>query len=304
MTVRSRALGGAAVLLGLSLTAAGCASSPARPSGAMWLTPPSGATPSGAGTSPTATSEATTEATSSPLPSGWSRQRFLKAFGKHKGTTHTASPTVLNGLVGAVFTSNASGDHFCTASVVDSAGQNLIITAAHCVYDPGVGQRNNLVFVPGYRAGETPNGVWPLAAITVDQSWADHGNPDLDVAFAIVQPQDGRQVQQVLGANKLGIGKGYQLDVRVTGYPSSSDEPITCVNQTVEQSPTQLRISCPDYTGGTSGSPWVTGFDPSTHTGTVVGVIGGYQQGGNTPDISYTSYFGSGVQALYDRATQ
>ena len=295
MTVRSQALGGAAGLLALSLTAAGCGSSPAQPSGAMWLTPSPSA----------ATGSAPDSATASPpLPAGWSKERFLKAFDKHRGMTHTASPTVLNGLVGAVFTSNASGDHFCTASVVDSAGQNLIITAAHCVYDPGVGQRDNLVFVPGYRAGETPSGVWPLAAITVDQSWADRGNPDLDVAFAIVQPQDGKQVEQVLGANKLGTGEGHQVDVRVTGYPSSSDEPITCVNQTVQQSPTQLEISCPDYTGGTSGSPWVTGFDPSTHTGTVVGVIGGYQQGGNSPDISYSSYFGSGVQALFDRATQ
>ncbi|MDH6131720.1 V8-like Glu-specific endopeptidase [Kitasatospora sp. MAA4] len=289
MTVRRRALGGAAALA-IGLAAQACGSSPAQPSRALFLTPtPSSTAPSAAGTATAA--------------SKWSRERFLRAFDKHKGTTRTAPPTILNGLVGAVFTSSASGDHFCTASVVDSAGQNLIVTAAHCVYDPGVGQRNDLVFVPGYRGGETPSGVWPLAAITVDQSWADHGNPDLDVAFAVVQPQGGKQVQQVLGANRLGIGKGYQLDVRLTGYPSSSDVPISCMNQTSQQSPTQLRINCPDYTGGTSGSPWVTGFDPTTRTGTVVGVIGGYQQGGNTPDVSYSSYFGSGVQALYDRAT-
>ncbi|GAA1972006.1 trypsin-like serine peptidase [Kitasatospora viridis] len=234
---------------------------------------------------------------------GWNRQRFLAAFDKHKDTTRTASPTTQNALVGAVFTNNAGGDHFCTASVVDSAGQNLIVTAAHCVYDPGVGQRDDLVFVPGYRDGDAPNGVWPLAAITVDQSWADSGNQDLDVAFAIVQPQGGKQVQQVLGANKLGTDQGYQLPVKLTGYPSSADVPITCMNATTEQSPTQLRIDCPDYTGGTSGSPWVTGFDPATHTGTVIGVIGGYQQGGDTPNTSYSSYFGDAVQALYDRAT-
>ncbi|WP_035806045.1 trypsin-like serine peptidase [Kitasatospora mediocidica] len=303
MTVRSRALVGATALA-IGLTAQGCGSSP-EPSGALFLTPTPGFMSTGSHAPPSsgASDEGSAAASGAASPSGWSRERFLKAFDKHKGTTRTASPTTLNGLVGAVFTRSASGDHFCTASVVDSAGQNLIVTAAHCVYDPGVGQRNDLVFVPGYRGGETPSGVWPLAAITVDQSWADSGNPDMDVAFAVVQPQGGKQVQQVLGANKLGIGKGYQLDVRVTGYPSSSDVPITCVNQTVQQSPTQLRISCPDYTGGTSGSPWVTGFDPATRTGTVVGVIGGYQQGGNTPDVSYSSYFGDKVQALFARAT-
>jgi len=234
---------------------------------------------------------------------GWTKDRILAAIARHAGTTRTAKPTVLNGLVGAVFTHNSDGDHFCTASVVDSAGQNLIITAAHCVYDPLTGQHSDLVFVPGYRNGETPGGVWPLVSITVDQSWKDRGNEDMDVAFAIVQRQNGRQVQQVLGANKLGIGKGYQLPVKVTGYPSSGEVPITCSNRTTEQSPTQLRIDCADYTGGTSGSPWITDFDPSTRTGTVVGVIGGYQQGGDTPDTSYSSYFGDQVQALYDRAT-
>ncbi|MDH6125284.1 trypsin-like serine protease [Kitasatospora sp. GP82] len=234
---------------------------------------------------------------------GWSRDRLRAAIAKHAGTAHTAKATPLNAQVGAVFTHNAEGDHFCTASVVDSAGQNLIVTAAHCVYDPTTGQRSDLVFVPGYRTGESPNGVWPLVSITVDQSWKDDGNEDMDVAFAIVQPQNGRQIQQVLGASRLGINKGYQLPVRITGYPSSVDAPITCANNTTEQSTTQLRIDCSDYTGGTSGSPWVTDLDPKTRTGTVVGVIGGYQQGGDTPDISYSSYFGDQVQALYDRAT-
>ncbi|BFV59422.1 hypothetical protein KCMC57_up45260 [Kitasatospora sp. CMC57] len=234
---------------------------------------------------------------------GWSKDRIKAAVAKHGGTTRTAKPTPLNALVGAVFTHGSDGDHFCTASVVDSAGQNLIVTAAHCVYDPLAGQRSDLVFVPGYRDGGTPNGVWPLDAVTVDRSWTDDGNEDMDVAFAIVKPQDGRQVQQVLGANRLGVNKGYQLPVKVTGYPSSGEVPITCGNLTAEQSPTQLRIDCPDYTGGTSGSPWVTDFDPDTKTGTVVGVIGGYQEGGDTPDTSYSSYFGDQVQALYDRAT-
>ncbi|MDH6118652.1 V8-like Glu-specific endopeptidase [Kitasatospora sp. GAS204A] len=285
MTARRVALGLAAALV-VPITASGCGSSGGPSSSALFLTPSPGAT-----------------STAGASGSGWNRHRFLGAFDRHKGTTRTAAPTALNGLVGAVFTNDASGDHFCTASVVDSAGQNLIITAAHCVYDPGVGQRADLVFVPGYRGGDAPSGVWPLAAITVDQSWAQSGNPDLDVAFAVVQPQGGKQVQQVLGANKLGIGKGYQLRVKLTGYPSSADVPITCVNTTTQQSPTQLRIACPDYTGGTSGSPWVTDLDPITRTGTVVGVIGGYQQGGDTPDVSYSSYFGAAVQALYDRAT-
>ncbi|MER7842844.1 hypothetical protein ABTZ03_02720 [Kitasatospora sp. NPDC096077] len=278
-----RGAGAAAGVLVLVLAAAGCTTA-ARPGSIA----------------PTVTSAPPATATNGH---GWNKQRFKGAVGRHTGVTRTAKPTVLNGLVGAVFTRNADGDHFCTASVVDSAGLNLIVTAAHCVWDPKIGQRGDLVFVPGYRNGDTPSGVWPLLAVTVDDGWKDHADPDMDVAFAVVQAQNGQQVQQVLGANQLGVNRGYRVPVRVTGYPGSSDVPITCANTTSEQSATQLRIDCPDYTGGTSGSPWVTDFDPTTRTGTVVGVIGGYQEGGNSPDTSYSSYFGDRVQALYDRAT-
>ncbi|GAA2137006.1 hypothetical protein GCM10009760_16970 [Kitasatospora kazusensis] len=290
-----RVWAGAAAVL--ALTASGCGSS--GPGGGAAGSARSAAASTGGSGSRTATAGASASASAH----GWSKDRILGAIARHPGTTRTAKATGLSGLVGAVFTHNADGDHFCTASVVDSAGQNLIITAAHCVYDPVAGQRSDVVFIPGYRNGETPSGVWPLVSVTVDQSWKDNGNPDLDVAFAIVQPQNGRQVQQVLGANTLGINQGYRLPVRVTGYPSSGDVPITCANNTTQQSPTQLRIDCPDYTGGTSGSPWITALDPQTHSGTVVGVIGGYQQGGDSPDVSYTCYFGDQVQALYDRAT-
>jgi hypothetical protein len=51
-----------------------------------------------------------------------------------------------------------------------------------------------------------------------------------------------------------------------------------------------------------SGSPFL--IDPGGPGGgvTVVGVIGGYQQGGDSADVSYAAAFGSNVQALYDVA--
>ena len=106
----------------------------------------------------------------------------------------------------------------------------------------------------------------------------------------------------MLGANQLGYDTGYQYLVRVTGYPSGTGAPITCVNWTSMESATQLEFDCDGYTGGTSGSPWVTRFDPRTRTGTIVGVIGGYQEGGDTPSASFSAYFGSGIHQLYEQA--
>ena len=40
-------------------------------------------------------------------------------------------------------------------------------------------------------------------------------------------------------------------------------------------------------------------MNPATGLGTVIGVIGGYEQGGNTPSVSYSSRFGRAAAALY-----
>ena len=121
-------------------------------------------------------------------------------------------------------------------------------------------------------------------------------------AFVVLQPHNGLNIEQVLGANRLGYDTASEYLVRVTGYPSSSGAPITCLNWTSRPSVTQLEFDCDGYTDGTSGSPWVTGFDPQTRTGTIVGVIGGYQEGGDTASVSYSAYFGQGVQRLYRQA--
>jgi V8-like Glu-specific endopeptidase len=213
---------------------------------------------------------------------------------------HTATAAL---RVGALFERDASGDHFCTASVVASPGEDLLITAAHCINGgKGSGYKTDIVFIPDYRDGATPYGIWTPQRLLVAPQWANSADPDFDVGFVVLQPNDGENIQQVLGASQLGFDSGYQHLVRVTGYPSSAGAPITCVNWTSRQSASQLRFDCGGYTGGTSGSPWVTRFDTRSRTGTIVGVIGGYQQGGDTPSTSYSSYFGGGIHQLYEQA--
>ena len=88
----------------------------------------------------------------------------------------------------------------------------------------------------------------------------------------------------------------------MTGYPESASSPITCRNRTTRQSATQLKFSCAGFTGGTSGSPWVTDFNPVTRTGHIVGVLGGYEQGGSTASVSYSPYLGAAIKHLYAEA--
>ena len=91
--------------------------------------------------------------------------------------------------------------------------------------------------------------------------------------------------------------------MRLTGYPDGADDPITCLGDD-PGADGQLRVACTGYGAGTSGTPWPPTTTADTGTGTVVGVIGGYQLGGDTDDVSYSPYFGADVQPLYERALQ
>jgi V8-like Glu-specific endopeptidase len=231
----------------------------------------------------------------------WSRERFLRAH--PPSGTPTAEPATFGKRVGALFSHDTKGDHFCTASAVDSPGRNLIITAAHCVHaGNGGGYLRDLVFVPGYRNGAAPYGIWKVKAQFVDERWAAGSDPDLDVGFAVLEPRDGRNIADVLGSNLLGINQGFGNIVRVTGYPTSSGEPVTCINRTTRELKYQMRFACNGYPPGTSGSPWLTHYDPKTKRGEVVGVIGGYQLGGLVDAVSYSAYFDDDVRRLYERA--
>ena len=201
--------------------------------------------------------------------------------------------------VGALFTTSDGqlGKHFCTASVVSSPAGNLILTAAHCMKGyTGTGSPG-IAFVPGYDDGAAPFGVWQVTRIFVDTAWSTTADPDDDFAFlTVAQPGHSAAIQSVTGAENLGTGQPSAGLVRVIGYPDAQNEPVICQNSTSMLSPTQTRFDCDGFTNGTSGSPFLTGAGDQT----VVGVIGGYQQGGDSPDTSYAAVFSQKVQALYD----
>jgi hypothetical protein len=214
--------------------------------------------------------------------------------------------------VGVLF--SVDGDaraHHCTASVVRSPHRNLILTAGHC--KPG----KRAAFVPQYRSGAAtqPHGVWAIGRTFTSPGHGTTGAAaDLDFAFAAVEPDaQDREIESVTGGNVLTPTPGYTNKVTVIGYPSVRNDPadraVRCATGTTRLAGTrQLRMECGGFYGGTSGSPWLTGFDPQTGTGRVIGVIGGLNGGGpsgpHSDRTSYSPYFGTATLALYARATQ
>jgi hypothetical protein len=179
--------------------------------------------------------------------------------------------------------------HFCSASVLHSTSRNLVVTAAHCVYGAGP----TIEFAPGYDGGATPYGVWTVRHLYVDPAWRSTRDPRHDVAILAVAPRAGRNIEDVVGAHPLGVPQA-GVDVTVLGYRlGSGDRPITCTNR-LHETDGFPSIDCTGITDGTSGGPWL-------QDGSVVGVIGGLEQGG-CADTEYSAPFGADTAALLHRA--
>lgn len=230
---------------------------------------------------------------------GGGRATTLKVSRPLRAVPATPAPAI-----GALFSPDGDGDpvHHCTASVVHAPGGDLIITAAHCVHDDGF--RTRLVFAPGLHDGIAPYGLWVPTRIQVDPRWINDRDPDHDVAFLRVRRagRAGGRIEDVTGAERIRFGTPAGRPALLTGYPEHQDGPVSCRNTTDAQSPSQLRFDCPGFPNGTSGGPMLTDLDPATGTGSLIGVIGGLDGGGDDL-VSYSSRFGADVAALYRRAT-
>jgi V8-like Glu-specific endopeptidase len=229
--------------------------------------------------------------------------RSLKHAVDHM-TASTQSGQSFNGAaaVGTLFTESDGklGTHFCSGSVVDSPEGDLVLTAAHCLQNSS----GTVAFVPDYHDGETPYGIWRIAHVYTDAAWQSSQNPDDDFAFATVSdPAEGVPIEDITGAEQLGSATQTRSYVQVIGYPDGESNPIECINWTKSYGATQLEFDCGGYLDGTSGSPFLTHVNPDTGQGVVIGVIGGFEQGGLTPQVSYSSLFGTNVEALYKTAT-
>jgi hypothetical protein len=254
------------------------------------------------------------------------------AKGAENPTAHPASPPAVDGprpgeyippsrsfggipQAGTFFWTDAGGTgRTCSGSVVRSPAHALVLSAGHCLKGyAGTAPKRNLAFVPQYHDGVKPFGVFPVEAdrIYVPQEYYDlgeHAGAEYDFAFAVTAPnQDGTRLQDAVGGVRLLTGTGYfHAPVRMIGYPAGAEKPLECRSWTTRWASDDPadpgafpRIACDAFVGGTSGGPMLVPFPGGW---AVVGVIGGYHTGGNTPQISYSAYFGAATRDLYRAA--
>jgi V8-like Glu-specific endopeptidase len=231
----------------------------------------------------------------------WTASRMAAASSADGSVVHLAAgapadaptSTHFDGVrtVGALFDTTGKQDHFCTASVVNSATADIVITAAHCVY--GTSYATNIEFVPGYHRGNSPYGAWPVSAITVASGWMKSNAQNLDFAFLTVTPPPGttKPIQFVTGGLWLGINTGYDHPIEAIGYNDTGDLPIKCATNSFKYSTHQMKFFCRGFWNGTSGGPWIVNYNGHTGSGTIIGDIGGFEQGGDFEWASYSVYY-------------
>lgn len=145
---------------------------------------------------------------------------------------------------GKLFFTIGSQGASCSGTVVTSRLGNLVLTAGHCVVESGGGGvapvwASNMIFVPAYRNGAAPYGIYPATSVRAPTRWVFEPLVELDVgAVNLVPGPGGVQIQELLGSRGVafnrtaGSYRGKQIEI--FGYPGEpaafydGERPIYC----------------------------------------------------------------------------
>jgi len=213
------------------------------------------------------------------------------------------------GATGKIFFTMDGQDYVCSGAVVASANADVVITAGHCVKNGRGSWAVNWTFVPGFTQGSRPYGSWTARRFFAANQWTHAANDNYDVAFATLNPQysagHATHIGQVADALPIAFsqraaeefafgypaeppysgGGLYYCSGRVTAdaFHASPDSGLRCV-----------------MTAGSSGGPWLSGFDPVTGAGIITSVSSFKYS--TDPSTLYGPPLGAAARALYEDA--
>ncbi|MEZ5094666.1 MAG: hypothetical protein R2731_00110 [Nocardioides sp.] len=167
---------------------------------------------------------------------------------------------------GRLFFSYNGLDYSCSAATVFDKKlkkkKNNIATAGHCVHHgAGEGWHTNFAYVPKYRDGKAPLGIWTAAWSVAYKAWTNNSNVYRDQAMIRLAKLGGKTITDATEKNFAEYAaKKRQRKVKVVGWPAEA--PYTGERVVFCKGPTKRRgtssdaiIKCP-MNGGASGGPW------------------------------------------------
>jgi hypothetical protein len=287
----------------------------------LTLTAASGAAAGGLWLKPTSAHEAGAFWTPSRIAAAKPLQLRHSQFGQHAGSAFlggstfgsnfelVSDPTTpefrVHGLL--VVARTIFGFGRCSGTAVDAPNRSLVITAAHCL--DGSGRRTRLAFVPAYRYGQRPFGVFPARWIGATRQWrGGFSSANFDIGAVVVgRNQRGETLAQAVGGVEMAWNLKAKQTFDVHGYPAEEpfdgetqrlcrDVPFLGHDPTSFEFPGPLNLSneC-DVTGGASGGGWMI------RSGTTLNSVTSYGYfDSESPDFG--PYFGKEAARLYRRA--
>jgi hypothetical protein len=212
-------------------------------------------------------------------------------------TPYTQQPTSTHGKV---FFTLAGNDYVCSGTALLSGNKSVVWTAGHCVNEGPGDFATNWQFVPAYKDGSAPLGVYVAEDLVTSSAWANSGDFSYDFGAAIVGPAGGTALTDRVGGRGITFNGARSQNYQSYGYPAAppfSGERLWRCNSPLQTSdnsanPPTLGIGC-DMTGGSSGGGWIVGNN-------VMSVNSyGYS---NQPNVMYGPYLGSVAQSVYNAA--
>jgi V8-like Glu-specific endopeptidase len=227
----------------------------------------------------------------------------------------TLFPNRANGIVyGEYLIEGKAEDYQCSGSVIHSPQGDIVLTAGHCVIDPETGAvARRIVFLPGYREGEMPFGVFAASSFVTTPEWsstAGTSDPDEagDLALLVLaaSTETGQTVEATVGALSIAFEQAREETYTQWGYPGESPyngeilyshtTPYAGGDPFYPAAERPIKIAS-DFTAGASGGPWTIG--PASAP-TVLSLTDYYYEG--DPHHLYGAYFGSAARNAYEAA--
>ena len=209
-----------------------------------------------------------------PQEAGTSQHPFSTARADgYTGSTNKIYPFRASGKL---FYTKPTGPTWCSASLI---ARGVVLTAAHCVATFGTNAfYTNFQFVPGYKNGTAPYGVWTAVQVRAMTSYLNGTDQCSqrgvicanDIAILVLSPQGGHYAGAntgwySYGYNGFGFTPSNLAHVTQLGYPSCLDnanimarndshgfKSASNANNTLIGS-----LMC----GGSSGGPWITNLE-------------------------------------------
>lgn len=158
----------------------------------------------------------------------------------------------------------------CSASIINTEGKDTVWTASHCVHSGAGGwwYSQDWMFIPAYDddlANPRPYGTWYAAQLYSTWPWVNSSDFSQDFAVAIMNTLNGWHIVDYFGGHGFRANWGVGQWINSFGYPAEwpydGGNLHQCWGSNVWESTwNSSYIGC-DMTRGSSGGPWLHGWD-------------------------------------------